>query len=372
MAGSPSSSAATVLAWGAGDAGQLGDGTTKDRYVPGAVKELASGDVVKVASGGVGSSSTFALLLGSDGTVRSWGDNAEGQLGNGNTTQQSVPSAVLTLAEIKDIAAGGMHALALDADGQVYAWGDNAYGQLGTDSTGDDRSTPVRVGGLGKVKAIAAGADFSLALMETGKVYAWGRGIHGQLGNGSRATTSAPSQVVGLENIVMIAAGAQHALALPADDTIKSWGYNLYGQLGTSSTKSSTLPVDVDWLEGVSEITAGAHHNYAKTSDSTVWGWGSNQYGQLPTDEENSGDNASRANRTAPVELTLLKDAQALAAGARHGLAVIAGDVYAFGDNSEGQLGNGTTTPGYHKVDLPGTGYTRVAASLAGNTTYVY
>ncbi|MEU7016007.1 sialidase [Streptomyces sp. NPDC046385] len=318
-------------------------------------------------SGGVGSSSTFAFALGADGTVKAWGGNTEGQLGNGSITQQTMPAPVSQLTGIKDIAAGGMHALALDAHGQVYAWGSNAYGQLGSTSTGDDRTAPVRVQGLGKVKEVAAGGEFSLALLEDGTVYAWGQGIHGQLGNGGLGSGHTPQRVVRLENIAAIAAGRYHALALTSDATVKSWGYNLYGQLGDSSTKLSAVPVDVDTLEDVSRLVVGAHHNYAVFSDGVVVGWGSNRYGQLLQD-----DDGALTSITGAVEIPRLKDVQALAAGARHGVAITGGDVYAWGDNSEGQLGNGTTTAGYHKVELPGTGYTGVAASLDGNTTYLY
>ncbi len=363
--------AEAVVSWGAGDTGQLGDGTTEDRYGPGPVTSLLWGDVDQLVAGGVSSVSGFALAR-TDTTVQAWGDNVSGQLGNGGTEDRTVPVTVPRLTNVKDIAAGGMHALALDTSGQVYSWGENAHGQLGNNRTGDHRTVPDRVQGLPKIKQIAAGSDFSLALLESGKVYAWGRGIHGQLGTGSRATSSVPRQVTGLENIVAIEAGAFHALALTADDTVKSWGYNLYGQLGNSSTKSSTVPVDVDWLEGVQTIVAGAHHNYAVTSDGNVYAWGNNQYGQLLEGDEAFADHAARTNRTAPVEIPLLKGARSLAAGGRHGVAIIDGSIHTWGDNTEGQLGTGHTNAGFQKVALPGTGYKAVAASRFGNTTYVY
>ncbi|MFJ9113622.1 RCC1 domain-containing protein [Streptomyces sp. NPDC102283] len=363
--------AGAVLSWGAGDTGQLGDGTTEDRHAPGPVTSLLRADVDQLVAGGVSSGSAFVLAR-TCSTVKAWGDNVTGQLGNGGTEDQLVPGSVPGLANIKDIAAGGSHALALDSSGQVYSWGDNAYGQLGNNRTGDMRTAPDRVQGMPKVKQIAAGFDFSLALLENGKVYAWGRGVHGQIGIGSRATSSVPRQVTGLENIVAISAGGHHALALTADGTVKSWGYNLYGQLGNSSTKSSTVPVDVDWLEGVQTIVAGTHHHYAVTANGNVWGWGSNQDGQLLEGDETFGDNASRTNRTAPVEIPRLKGAKVLTAGAQHGLAIIGDSVHAWGNNAEGQLGNGTATSGFDAVKLPGSGYKAVIASLGGNTTYVY
>ncbi|MEV6688022.1 hypothetical protein AB0N28_22195 [Streptomyces sp. NPDC051130] len=147
-------------------------------------------------------------------------------------------------------------------------------------------------------------------------------------------------------------AGCYHALALTSDGAVKSWGYNLYGQLGNSTTKSSTLPVDVDGFEGVTDIEAGAYHNYAQTSDSHVWGWGNNQYGQLLQEGDDSGDNVSRTNRTTPVEIPRLEGAQHLAAGLRHGAAFTDDDVFTWGNNSEGQLGNGSTVSRYESVKI--------------------
>jgi len=363
----------TVLSWGAGRTGQLGNGTLADSLSPASVTSLFRGDVDQMSAGGTSSADSFALAR-TDTTVKAWGHNSSGQLGNGGNTNQTVPTTVPRLTNIKDIAAGGRHALALDTSGQVYSWGDNSYGQLGNNRTGDSRTVPDRVQGMPKVKQISAGCDFSLALLENGKVYAWGRGIHGQLGTGNRATSSVPRQVKGLTDIVKIDAGCYHALAITADNTVKSWGYNLYGQLGNSSTKSAVEPVDVDWLEDVSDIEAGAHHNYAMTSDSHVYGWGNNQYGQLLEGDQSDGDNISRTNRTAPVEIPRLEGVQHLAAGLRHGVAVTADDVFTWGNNSEGQLGNGTTVSRFDSVKIlkEGSAIKNVAVSLGGNTTYAY
>ncbi|MFJ9828588.1 RCC1-like domain-containing protein [Streptomyces sp. NPDC101160] len=365
--------APTVLAWGAGRTGQLGNGTLNDSLSPASVSNLFRGDVDQMSAGGTSSADSFVLAR-TDKTVKAWGHNSSGQLGNGGNDNQTVPTTVPRLNNIKDIAAGGKHALALDTSGQVYSWGDNSYGQLGNNRTGDSRVYPDRVQGMPKVKQISAGCDFSLALLENGKVYAWGRGIHGQLGTGNRQTSSVPRLVQGLENIVSIDAGCYHALALTADDTVKSWGYNLYGQLGNSSTQSSTVPVDVDWLEGVSRIEAGAFHNYAIMSDSHVWGWGNNQYGQLLESDEATDSDISLTNRTAPVEIPRLEGVQHLAAGARHGVAIIADTVDTWGNNSEGQLGNGTTVSRFSPVQVldEGSKIKDVVASLGGNTTYAY
>ncbi|ANW17172.1 RCC1 domain-containing protein [Streptomyces clavuligerus] len=363
----------TVLSWGAGRTGQLGNGSLTDSLTPTSVTSLFRSDVNKMSAGGTSSADSFALALVGT-TLKSWGDNASGQLGNGGRADQTVPAVVPGLQKIKDVAAGGRHALALDTDGQVYSWGDNSYGQLGNNRTGDDRILPDRVQGLPKVKQVSAGCDFSLALLESGEVYSWGRGMYGQLGNGDYAVSSVPVQVTDLTNIVSIDAGCHHALAQTNANTVKSWGYNLYGQLGNSTNVSSSKAVDVAWLKDVSEIEAGAFHNYAKGSDSVVWGWGNNQYGQLLEKDETFELNVSRVNHNAPVTIERLKGVQHLAAGLRHGVAVIGDTVFTWGFNSEGQLGNGTTVARFESVNIlkEGAAVKNVAASLAGNTTYAY
>lgn len=391
VSAAPAQDNPSVLSWGAGRTGQLGNGASADSSRPVPVKNLFRGDVDRISAGGTASSDSFALAL-TKKTVKSWGHNASGQLGNGSRTSQSVPTTVPRLANIKDIAAGGEHALAMNENGQVYAWGDNTYGQLGNSRTGDARAVPGRVQGLAKVKQVSAGCDFSLALLENGKVYAWGRGAYGALGNGTRATVSKPRQVEGLENVTEIDAGCHHALALTADKTVKSWGHNASGQLGDSSTKSAMLPVDVDWLSGVNDIEAGANHNYAITDDGMVWGWGSNKNNQLlqaegPADANSdmrpnadadadaiADAKAPRTNRTVPVEIPRLEGAQQIAAGANHGIAVFGEDVFAWGHNNEGQLGDRTTTARVEAVATLNakSAIENVAASLGGNTSYAY
>ncbi|MFI6648808.1 RCC1-like domain-containing protein [Streptomyces sp. NPDC050529] len=337
----------TVLAWGAGRTGQLGNGTTTDSLSPASVTSLFRGDVDQISAGGYSSSDSFVLARTAK-TVKSWGNNSMGQLGNGGSTNQPVPTTVPRLTEIKGVAAGGGHALALDTSGQVYSWGDNSYGQLGNNRTGDYRTVPDRVQGMPKVKQISAGCDFSLALLENGKVYAWGRGVYGQLGNGSLVLQPTPGDVQGLarDDVKELAGGGDidkntFAVALLKDGTVKSWGANVTGQLGNGTLTAQPFPATVAGLSGVSEISAGGTHALA-VRGGRVLGWGSNAKGQL-------GNGLTAADpggvQKLPVEVQSLNKVKDVGAGCDFSAALRQdGTVWTWGEGANGRLGTGDNT----------------------------
>ena len=191
-----------------------------------------------------------SLRLRSDGTVWAWGNNANGQLGDGSTTERHTPVPASGLAGVVAIAAGQLHSLALKSDGTVWAWGYNYYGQLGDGST-TDRWGPVPVSGLAGVVAIAAGDWHSLALKSDGTVWAWGYNVAGELGDGSTTQRTAPVPVSGLTGMVAIGGGLYHSLALKSDGTVWAWGWNYFGQLGDGTTTQRLTPVPVSGLAGV-------------------------------------------------------------------------------------------------------------------------
>ncbi|MGO4458896.1 RCC1 domain-containing protein [Streptomyces sp. M-16] len=277
-----------LKSWGDNRAGQLGNGAWSD-FCPTAatVLGLTSNEVVKIAVGGSGSASGHGLALLTDGTVQSWGENKSGQLGDGSVFKHNAPGQVVSLSDATEIAAGGSRSLALRADQTVVAWGCNNYGQLGN-GTKSDSSVPVQVEGLTKVIAIAAGLNHSLALREDGTVWAWGYNINGQLGDGSSASRNVAAPVSGLTGLTRIAAGANHNLALvgpPGNGgAVMAWGHNATGQLGDNSTINRSTPVKTQdtWSGEVSHIAAGASHSMAVTGgDKSLHAWGQNTSGQL-------------------------------------------------------------------------------------------
>lgn len=259
----------TVRSWGYNQYGKLGIGTTVETSdVPVPVAGLSG--VTAVSAGYF-----HALALLGNGTVMAWGNGDYGELGNGTIVNSYVPVPVQGLTGVTAIAAGGIHSLALTSDGSVWAWGGNEYGQLGLGERVTHRTdVPVRVVGLSGVKAIAAGAFYNLALLSNGTVMAWGFNHSGQLGDGSQDLHphGAPVVVAGLSGVVALSASdgsfisartSLHSLALLANGKVMSWGGNEYGQLGDSGTVSSDVPVPVVGLAGVSAISAGGFHDLA-------------------------------------------------------------------------------------------------------------
>ena len=271
----------TVWIWGGNSNGQLGNGTTTDSHIPIQVSGLSG--MTAIAAG-----SNFTVAVKNDGTVWAWGSNSNGQLGNGTTTDSNIPvqvSGASGLSNVVGVAAGSNHTVALINSGVVWAWGDNGNGQLGNGTT-TDSNIPLGVGGLGSIMAIAAGNNFTVALKNVtlnSSVLAWGSNNNGQLGNGTTTDVYVPVQVSGMvgTGAIGIAAGYDHAVAMKTDGTVWAWGSNSNGQLGNGTTTGSVTPVQVSGMLGVAAVAAGEKDTVTLKIDSTVWAWGYNFYGQL-------------------------------------------------------------------------------------------
>jgi alpha-tubulin suppressor-like RCC1 family protein len=230
-----------VKCWGDNGAGELGDGTTTDRYTPVDVSGLGGG-VAAISAGG-----SHSCALTSAGRVVCWGFNGYGQLGDGTMEKRTTPVAVSGLAsDVAALASGGLHTCALTRIGAAECWGYNGSGQLG-DGTMTDRHTPVTVAGLASgVAAIAPGGAHTCALTPVGGVVCWGGNWRGQLGDGTTTRRRTPVAVSGLASgVKALAAGNEHTCAVMAPGGVDCWGYNGSGQLGDRTTVNSVEPVGV-------------------------------------------------------------------------------------------------------------------------------
>ncbi len=339
---SRAATAAVTYAWGSNQRGQLGDGTAENRSspVPGGVPGA------RAVAGGL----AHSLAIAPDDTAWAWGSNANGQLGVGGTILGSAtPLPVSGLTDVVAVAGGNDHSLALTSDGAVWAWGDDHQGQIGDGTPVGAHFAPVSVEGLAGVVAVAAGTWHSVALEADGTVWAWGDNLHGQLGDGTTIDRASAAHVAGLSGIIAIAAGGFHSLALASDGTVWAWGEGDRGQLGDGLFSPRSLPVRASGLAGVVGVAAGAYHSMAVDTDGTVWTWGNNGFGQLGRTGGSLG---------VPAPVPGLAGVTAVAANASNGFHSLArrsdGTVWAWGWNGAGQLGDGTTTNRSAPVQVSG------------------
>ncbi|AXE53900.1 Regulator of chromosome condensation (RCC1) repeat protein [Aurantimicrobium sp. MWH-Uga1] len=332
-----------------------------------------------------------ALGLTSQGTVYSWGYNGYGELGDGTTSNSSVPVQVKGiggsgyLTDVTDISAGGWFSLAV-SNGHVVSWGLNSRGNLGI-GTLTNSSVPLVVNGVGGsgeltgINGVAAGFSEAYATNGT-NVFAWGSNDHGQLGNNQVGTDArSPVIVLGingtspLTNVTAVAAGAFFGMAV-SNGTLVSWGANFYGNLGDGTTTNRPYPVVVQGvggsgtLSGITMLAAGESFALASSGDAT-YAWGDNFSGAL-------GD-GTLTNSSSPVRVIglggtgYLTGVTSLGAGLYQALALTTSGAVAWGSNVGGSLGIGSTTASNYPVrilGLGGQGNLTTATSIDGGEYY--
>ena len=369
----------TVRGWGGNWEAQLGDGTRSVRSTPIQTTDPTdpTGFLTNVAEINPGYYYSVARLV--DGTVRAWGDNLYGQLGDGTTTDALEPVQVVDLSDptgflttVAAVAAGRSHTVALLADGTVRTWGANGSGQLGDGSTLASL-TPVQVidpsdptGFLTNVAAIAAGEYHTVAILLDGTLRTWGNGEYGKLGDGSSVARNTPVQVSDppdptgyLTNVVAISAGEGHTAAVIAGGTVRTWGWNAFGQLGDGTTTDSLLPTQVidptdpsGFLTGVSDVLARRDHCITLQVDGTVRAWGHKGYGVLGEGSPGIVDVATQVKDPSDPTGNLTRVAAA-AGGFNHSTVLLTdGTVRSWGENPYGQLGDGSTNISWTPVQV--------------------
>jgi alpha-tubulin suppressor-like RCC1 family protein len=307
----------TLWTWGRNSYGQLGDNTTGQRNAP--VQVFGSATNWKQVTCGFSNYATAAIKT--DGTLWTWGYNAQGQVGDNTTTQRLTP--VTTFAggtNWKQVSGGQSYTLAVKTDGTLWGWGTNGFGQLGINDT-TQRNTPVQVfGSATNWKQVSCGINLTAAIKTDGTLWTWGSNGSGQLGIDGTNNRTTPVQVFGsATNWKQVACGRNHTSAIKTDGTLWTWGANASGQLGINNITQRNTPVTTfaggtNWKQ----VACGGYFTAAIKTDGTLWTWGTN-YGAL-------GDNTTTTRLTPVTTFAGGTNWKQVSAGGSHTAAIETSD----------------------------------------------
>jgi alpha-tubulin suppressor-like RCC1 family protein len=323
----------TAYCWGRNGAGQLGDGSTTDQSLP---TPVTGGHTFASIDAGIG----YTCALEMDGTAWCWGFNS-GRLGDGTVTDRSTPGPVSGGHRFTSISTGN-HTCALEAGGDAYCWGSNADGQLG-DGTNLHRLVPTLVAGGHSFEVISSGRSVqpsTCAVRDDGAAYCWGFNEVGQLGDGSTTSRNEPVSVLGGHVFSSISVGSFHVCGLlAADDAALCGGEGRVGELGTGTLTDQAFPTPVAGGHAFAVLSAGSHFTCGLDLAGAAFCWGNNRHGQL-------GDGTSD-NRVEPTSVSGGHIFHAISTGSMGsghtcGLRTD-GAALCWGANSNGQIGDGTT-----------------------------
>ena len=331
---------------------------------------------------GGGSDDQHSCGVTADGRAYCWGENGDGQLGNGTTTNSSTPvrvTGILASKTVVQISVGGSTSCALTSDNLIYCWGGNGSAQFGNGTwTGSLTPTATTMSGAltGKtIIQITVGGDWTCALASDGSAYCWGENWNGRVGDGTTNNSPTPVAVTGGLSFISLSAMASNTCGITAQYKAYCWGGNGNGQIGNNSTTQVTAPTATDTtgvLSGVSliDIFAQNEATCALSSLGKVFCWGGNWSGQL-------GNNNMGVRSLVPVAVSMAGlTATSIGAGRTQACMVTtANAVYCWGDNTYGQLGDGTTTNRAAPVQMNTSGVlsgkTPVQVSTGNYTTCV-
>ncbi|XP_075228227.1 E3 ubiquitin-protein ligase HERC2 isoform X3 [Lycorma delicatula] len=358
-----------IYGWGHNHRGQLGGVEGTKVKLPTPCEALSALHPVQL----VGGEQTL-LAVTSDGKVYATGYGAGGRLGIGGTDTVLTPTLIESLQNvfIKKVAvnSGGKHCLALTADGEVYSWGEGDDGKLGHgDRSMCDRPCLIETLRGKEIIEIACGGAHSAAITSHGELYTWGKGRYGRLGHGDSEDQLKPKLVERLLGYrvwdVACGSGDAQTLCITEDDTVWSWGDGDYGKLGRGGSDGCKVPMKIDSLAGlgVIKVECGSQFSVALMRSGSVYTWGKGDYHRLG---HGSDDHVRRPRKVAALQG---KKIISIATGSLHCVACSEqGEVFTWGDNDEGQLGDGSTNAIQKPrlvVALQGKKITRVACGSA-------
>ena len=333
-----------LYCWGDNSYGQVGNGTTKVQTIP--IKVLEN--VISVSLNVRDDWGCISAAITTNGDLYCWGDNSYGQVGNGTTEDQTIP--VKVLENVISVSLNDRFSAATTTNGDLYCWGDNSYGQVGNGTT-EDQTTPVKV--LENVKSVLFNdgifSQSSAAITTNGDLYRWGCNNCGKIGNGTTENQITPIKI--LENVKSVSLNDTNGAAIKTNGDLYCWGSNAYGQVGNREITNQTIPIKV--LSNVrfiflSDVCNGCTSAAIKTNGD-LYCWGSNKYGQVGNGTVTEPQ-ISPAKVLENVVFVFLNsyDSQGYTSAA----ITTNGDLYCWGRNDYGQVGNGTITNQFSPVKV--------------------
>ncbi len=267
----------------------------------------------------------------------------------------------------KQIDGGDNHNIAIGQDGSMWAWGNNYFGQIGDGNTYTARRVPLLIGIDNTWETVSAGSNFSIGVKKDGTLWTWGYNYNGQLGDGSSGPgifQPSPAQIGTLNNWRNVSAGDVYAMAIKVDGTLWGWGANDSGQIGNGHNGLGSIepsPVQIGSDNNWKSVSTGQEHTIAIKSDGTLWAWGDNTYGQL--------GNGTTINTNTPIQIGTASEWKSVSAGGLFSIAIKTdGTIWGWGNNTNGQLGDGTTIQRNSPVQI-GSSTDWINASAATRTS---
>jgi len=323
----------TLWGWGLNSGGTLGNGSSEDASVLVPMQSSTATDWKEISAG-----QGHTVALKNNGTLWAWGNNTNGELGDGTTTQKTVPTQI-GIAIWKMVVAGRTHNLGIKTDGTLWAWGDNQLATIG-DGTVEDKLVPTLISSATDWKMVSGNNGRSFALKNNGTLWAWGFNST-SLGIGfdyaGVTYVTSPVQVGTDTDWKMMAVGSGYTLALKTNNALWAWGGGDFGNLGNGTTASEFFPVQIGTATDWETVAADSVTSFGIKTDGTLWGWGQNTFGQL--------GNNNTVNLLSPTSITTDTNWKMVSNSYSSTTALKTDDsLLTWGYNFYGQLGNGTTT----------------------------
>lgn len=336
----------TLWAWGLNDYGQLGNGSLNSSNTP--IQIGTDNNWIGVS---IGSQSSFAIK--SNGTLWAWGRNNIGQLGDGTNTDRTLPVQIGASNNwVYIYSSAGASSFGIKSNGTLWAWGDNTNGQLGN-GTQIAQNAPMQIGSASSWVKVISGNGHSLANKADGTLWAWGDNSFGQLGDGTNTNRYSPNQIGSSTNWLGISAvGSSHSFAIKPNGTLWAWGNNANYQLGDGSNLNRNSPTQIGLISSWIGVSTGNIHAFAQRVNGTLWAWGNNGLGQL-----GDGTNTNKIN---PTQIGIANNWLFVSAGNNYSIGLKSNrqQFCVTGDNVSGQLGDGTNQNKnsyscYTKISIP-------------------